>query len=121
MTARGEEPDFKVGDDFFFTYQNSIEHHTPQDQKYLKDDWTFEHTHDIGNLYLVSSSENSALSNHSPEEKVNRYSKKNQNFCPKRKWMYEQTINGGWTWKCAKKLSDYVREIVEDFLSANGG
>ena len=121
MTARGEESDFKVGDDFFFTYQNSIEHHTPQDQKYLKDDWTFEHTHDIGNLYLVSSSENSALSNHSPEEKVNRYSKKNQNLCPKRKWMYEQTINGGWTWKCAKNLSDYVREIVEDFLSANGG
>lgn len=121
MTACGEEPDFKVGDDFFFTYQNSIEHHTPQDQKYLKDDWTFEHTHDIGNLYLVSSSENSALSNHSPEEKVNRYSKKNQNFCPKREWMYKQTINGGWTWKCAKKLSDYVREIVEGFLSANGG
>lgn len=121
MTARGEKFDFKVGDDFFFTYQNSIEHHTPQDQKYLKDDWTFEHTHDIGNLYLVSSSENSALSNHSPEEKVNRYSKRHQNFCPKRKWMYEQTINGGWTWKCAKKLSDYVREIVEEFMSANGG
>lgn len=121
MTARGEKFDFKVGDDFVFTYQNSIEHHTPQDQKYLKDDWTFEHTHDIGNLYLVSSSENSALSNHSPEEKVNRYSKRHQNFCPKRKWMYEQTINGGWTWKCAKKLSDYVREIVEEFMSANGG
>lgn len=121
MTARGEKSVFKVGGDFFFTYQNSIEHHTPQDQKYLKDEWTFEHTHDIGNLYLVSSSENSALSNHSPEEKVNRYSKKDQNFCPKRKWMYEQTINGGWTWKCAKNLSDYVSEIVEDFLAANGG
>ncbi len=111
--------EFEVQSKFDFTYQNSVEHHNPQDQKYLDRSWSGNdaNTDDIGNLYLVSSSENSSMSNHSPKEKVDRYAHSDRVYCPKRWWMYERTKRTGWTWDDAKKLSEYVRELVEGFLS----
>ncbi len=109
---------FDVPGAFVFTYQNSIEHHNPRDEKYCTGSWKSKDADvdDIGNLYLVSSSENSSMSNHSPKEKVDRYASQKRAYCPKRWWMYERTKQTGWTWNDAEELSGYVRRLVDEFL-----
>ena len=121
---------------FVFTYQNSIEHHYPQDSKKVGADekWivpagkmeNYAPEDDIGNLYLTSSSENSSMSNSMPSEKVNLYrsthveselSPDSLPLSPKRYWMYRRTLDKGkWCQQDMEELSSHVRVLVGKFI-----
>ena len=123
---------------FVFTYQNSIEHHYPQDSKKVGADekWivpagkmkNYCPEDDIGNLYLTSSSENSSMSNSMPVEKVNLYRSTHRGSdcspdslpsSPKRYWMYRQTLKKGkWCQQDMETLSSYVRALVEKLIKS---
>ena len=123
--------------DFVFTYQNSIEHHYPQDSKKVGADekWSipaekmenYRPEDDIGNLYLTSSSENSSMSNSMPSEKVNLYrsthgasesSPDSLPSSPKRYWMYRRTLDKGkWCQEDMADLSSNVRKLIEKFIN----
>ena len=121
---------------FVFTYQNSIEHHYPQDSKKVGADekWTvpagkmknYCPEDDIGNLYLTSSSENSSMSNSMPSEKVNLYQSTHVGAesspdslppSPKRYWMYRRTLDKGkWCQEDMEDLSSNVQALIEEFI-----
>lgn len=126
----------KIPNRFVFNYQNSIEHHHPQNSSKVGRDekWTipegmesgYSPEDDIGNLYLTSSSENSSMSNSMPAEKVHLYQSTHSAVdtapdslppTPKRYWMYRRTLDKGkWEEADMLDLSANVRRLVEDFL-----
>ena len=110
--------EFKVPEEFVFKYLNSVEHHHPQHDDQTQDNWTHDQIDDIGNLFLVYSSENSSMSNHEPREKKRRYQASHGEGLPdnpKRYWMYSHTEND-WALDDMKRLSNYVRKLIETFL-----
>lgn len=111
--------EFAVPNEFVFKYLNSVEHHHPQHDDQTPDSWDKgDMIDDIGNLFLVYSSENSAMSNREPREKKRRYMVAHGHELPdnpKRHWMYEHTQED-WTFGDMQKLSDYVRKLVNAFL-----
>lgn len=114
---------FNVPEDFVFKYLNSVEHHHPQhdDQLPPEQRWYVQEIDDIGNLFLVYSSENASMNNREPQEKKNRFMNNNGNMlpsAPKRRWMYEHTSEAdGWTLDEMKILSRYVRKLLNEFLA----
>ena len=112
------DEDFSVPDEFVFTYLNSVEHHHPQHDDQTQDNWTRDQIDDIGNLFLVYSSENSSMSNHEPREKKRRYQASHGEGLPdnpKRYWMYSHTEDD-WTLDDMQRLSTHVRNLIEAFL-----
>ena len=110
--------DFAVPGEFVFKYLNSVEHHHPQHDDQTQDNWTRDQIDDIGNLFLVYSSENSSMSNHEPREKKRRYQVSHGERLPdnpKRYWMYSHTEDD-WTLDDMKRLSKHVRNLIEAFL-----
>ena len=110
--------DFAVPGEFVFKYLNSVEHHHPQHDDQTQDNWTRDQIDDIGNLFLVYSSENSSMSNHEPREKKRRYQVSHGERLPdnpKRYWMYSHTEDD-WTLDDMKRLSKRVRNLIEAFL-----
>ena len=113
---------FRVPRDFTFKYLNSVEHHHPQHDNQVLEEWCPKMIDDIGNLFLVYSSENSSMNNREPQEKRRRYSATHNGNLPdnpKRRWMYEHTFDDGRGWQLEdmQRLSEYVKCIMEDFLS----
>lgn len=108
-----------------FKYLNSVEHHHPQHDNQVLEQWSpSEMIDDIGNLFLVYSSENSSMNNREPHEKKRRYSATHNGNLPdnpKRHWMYEHTFDDGRGWQLEdmQRLSRYVQKLMEDFLSQN--
>ena len=58
-----------------FTFRSSVEHYYPQNPKEGNDRISNEYLHHFGNLCLISSSKNSALSNYMPTAKKEHYLK----------------------------------------------
>ena len=122
--------EFKVPEEFVFKYLNSVEHHHPQHDDQLPHDqrWPRELIDDIGNLFLVYSSENASMNNREPQSKKHRFLENNGGLLPsspKRHWMYEHTYDDGRGWPAddMKNLSKYVHDLMEKFLetkSTNG-
>lgn len=115
---------FRVPKDFTFKYLNSVEHHHPQHDDQTLTAWTRENIDDIGNLFLVYSSENSSMSNHDPQGKKRKYLDTHQQNLPdnpKRRWMYEHTFDDGRGWQLEdmQSLSRHVQRLTEDFLQQN--
>ena len=116
---------FRVPRDFTFKYLNSVEHHHPQHDNQVLETWNTENEiDDIGNLFLVYSSENSSMNNREPHEKKHRYSATHNGNLPdnpKRRWMYEHTFDDGRGWQLVdmQRLSEYVQSLTEVFLSQN--
>lgn len=116
---------FRVPNDFTFKYLNSVEHHHPRHDNQVLETWDTENAIDnIGNLFLVYSSENSSMNNREPQEKKRRYLATHQNSLPdnpKRHWMYEHTYDDGTGWRLEdmQGLSEYVQYLTEEFLRQN--
>ncbi len=115
---------FFVPDKITFKNYNSVEHHHAQNDGQNPEKWTRKQIDDIGNLFLIYSTENSSMSNREPHEKKNRYMNshgKDLPDSPKRRWMYDHTTEDGvhWSLKNMKELSAYVKKLVEDFLEAH--
>ena len=113
-----------VPNEFSFKYLNSVEHHHPQHDDQAVETWSPEQIDDIGNLFLVYSSENSSMSNREPQEKKHRYENNHDGHLPdnpKRRWMYEHTRDDGtgWSLNDMQRLSDYVQTLVNSFLAEN--
>lgn len=82
-------PNIEFVQDFDFRYYNSVEHHVPNSYK-LPD----ELKNSIGNLYLISGSQNSSMSNKSAAEKA----KIRRAYQPKQQIMFGLTNRGrDWT------------------------
>lgn len=97
---------------FRFAYRNSVEHHFPRGSG-----WGDGNVDDIGNLYLLSQSDNSSLNVRSPNEKVGRAGKR-EDFPPKRREMYRLTQEGGgWTPKVMQEHSEMVQSLLAGFLT----
>ena len=115
--------EFPVNHDFVFKYLTSIEHHHPQHDNGFEatERWSDNQKHNIGNLFLVYSSENSSMSDRMPSAKKTQYLAKNNGLPdnPKRRWMYEHTSNtgAGWSLSDMEKLSNYVKGLLDSFLS----
>lgn len=78
--------------DFDFRYWNSVEHHLARN--YAKDKGIGDETVDcLGNLFLISKSANSRLSDRSVSEKIERF--KDRNMGANRQIIYTTTINKG--------------------------
>lgn len=114
---------YAVSDEFVFKYFNSVEHHHPQHDDQLPHDqrWSKEQIDDIGNLFLVYSSENASMNNREPQSKKNRFLAHNGGLLPtgpKRYWMYEHTYDDGrgWSLDDMESLSGYVQGLMNKFL-----
>lgn len=96
---KGDKKDAK----FVFRYRNSIEHFYPQEDKDVPKDELWQDCinvskdvmlHGIGNLYLVTSNQNSWLSNDSPKQKIAKWqraaerSRFEREVTPKQRRMY---------------------------------
>lgn len=102
---------------FIFRHRNSIEHFTPRNDTYLRDGSAWREVLDtLGNLCLMSGSENASLSNHSPEEKVNEWGNKPRS--PKQVIMYRLAEDGEWTPDACREHTKVCRDLVEAFLNA---
>ena len=115
------QAEFKTPDEFVFRYFNSVEHHHPQRDDQANEVWKPEDIDDIGNLFLVYSSENSSMSNREPNEKKRRYVNAHDGNLPenpKRRWMYEHTDEAGWKLDDMRKLSKHVRGLMDGFLES---
>jgi len=120
-----EENPFEVPRRFVFRYCNSIEHHHPQKNDTTRNasEWV-PWIHDIGNLYLISSSENSSMGKQNPYGKVSMYENARHELpqSPKRYWMYKRTQdskNKDWEIEDTKRLSTYVQGLLKSFVSDN--
>ena len=95
---------------FDFKYWNSVEHHLAKE--YSKDVKELDVGDDkldlLGNLYLISRSVNSRLSDRSPKEKVDRF--KSSTMGMNRQVIYKITKEQGWT---GDKIVQHYKEVVE--------
>ena len=103
---------------FRFAYRNSVEHHFPRGSGSENGIWQNDVVNDIGNLYLLSKSDNSSLNVRSPSEKVTLAGRLD-NLPPKRRKMYRLTQVKGWTPEVMRHHSDEVLKLIESFLSGN--
>lgn len=96
--------------DFDFKYWNSVEHHLAKE--YSKDVKELnvgdEQLNLLGNLYLISRSTNSRLSDRSPKEKVDRF--KSSTMGMNRQVIYKITTEKGWT---GDEIVQHYKEVVE--------
>ena len=105
--------------EFVFRYYNSIEHHHPQHDNREGEQWQQSEIDEIGNLYLISSSDNSSMSNTPASGKVALYRNNHGGVLPdypKRKYMYTNTDGDGWTKQKMQALTQKVKNLMTDFL-----
>lgn len=133
----GKEDGMAQDKDFVFRYRNSIEHFYPQDDTYVPpEDMWHDGTkttkdaalHDIGNLYLVTSKQNSKLSNYPPKEKIQYWIENEREMTPKQRRMYyteEGKTRQEWTaddcqrhaQKCWTLLCEFLNESPDNGVS----
>ena len=77
---------------FVFKYWNSVEHHLARNN--VEEDCPY--IHNLGNLFLVSKSSNSRLSDRIVKEKVDKYG--NGNLGPNRRLIYDETRDANYEW-----------------------
>ena len=103
---------------YLFRHRSSIEHFMPRDGSYSAEKWEEQELDSIGNLCLMSSSDNSALKNRSPKEKVtwweNKY--KGSNLTPKQQKMYDLEKPKGWTKDVCAAHHHVCDEMLREFL-----
>lgn len=102
------------GEPYVFQHRSSVEHFMPRDQKY-SDRWKDapeNAVNYIGNLCLMNTSDNSSLSNHSPEEKV-RACQDIKKLGPKQQEMYKTCE---WPWKDCQSHHNQCIEKIKTFL-----
>lgn len=106
---------------FRFAYRNSVEHHFPQALE--NEMWTNDAVNDIGNLYLLSKSDNSSLNDRSPKYKVDKvtFAGRQDKLPPKRREMYKLTVSAdntdNWTPDIMRKHSEEVVSLLKTFSS----
>lgn len=99
---------------FRFAYRNSVEHHFPQGS--ATGEWANGVVDDIGNLYLLSKSDNSSLNVRGPEQKVS-LAGPIDTLPPKRREMYRLTLDKGWTPSSMREHSEKVSGLLAAFLA----
>lgn len=93
--------------DFHFRYWNSVEHHLAKN--YAKDTSVVDETADcLGNLFLISKSANSRLSDRSVSEKIERF--KDRNMGANRQIIYQISKKNGWE---EQEIKDHYNELVK--------
>lgn len=123
-TKRDEEQFKKVFSDaknFKFRYRQSIEHWYPQnpnekenDLEKLDDD----HLHSIGNLCIITQSQNSKFSNLPPKSKAN-WKNDFSDQSLKLQWMKHITDKSEtWSEKEIEKMSESITNYVNDFINS---
>ena len=110
-----------VDERFIFAYRSSVEHHHPQHQ--FSDDgksgnWNPDRdVHDIGNLCLVYSTENSSLNNRSPKDKADHQAQNARALPPKQRWMYKATlVEGAWKQSTMVNQSKVEQKLIDNFV-----
>lgn len=103
---------------FDFKYYNSVEHHYPQSwENYSK---IGRRTLDsIGNLFLLSRRANSSLNDGDPRTKAVKSTSIIDTLPPNRKYIYQQTIKGGWEPDDIIKHENQIKDLLsrkEDLL-----
>lgn len=110
---------------FRFSSNNSIEHFSPQRSK-LSQNLDEKDLHSFGNLCLISSSENSSLSNDTPEQKVKIlrdriHNKQISQPSLKLQLMMDMATNGNnWDVAAIRKHGEEMENILEIDLRVNG-
>ncbi|MDY3305328.1 DUF262 domain-containing protein [Psychrobacter sanguinis] len=110
---------------FRFNSNNSIEHFSPQRSK-LSQSLDEKDLHSFGNLCLISSSENSSLSNDTPEQKVKIlrdriHNKQISQPSLKLQLMMDMATNGSnWDVAAIRKHGEEMESILEIDLRVNG-
>ena len=98
--------------DFDFRYWNSVEHHLARN--YAKDKGVGDETVDcLGNLFLISKSANSRLSDRSVSEKIERF--KDRNMGANRQIIYQISKSKGWGKTEIEKHYDKLVELLGDY------
>lgn len=103
----------KGKDAYVFKHRSSVEHFMPRNPTYSKS-WVGAPVNAvdyIGNLCLLNNSDNSSLSNHSPQEKVSAWGQKEK--APKQRKMYETPE---WTWDKCKAHHDECEQKLMAFI-----
>ena len=113
-----ENPDeYRGAKAFRFAYCNTVEHHFPVDSATPESDWPNGIVNDIGNLYLLSRSDNSSLNVRGPKDKVGKVPNIDI-LPPKRREMYQLTRkNNDWNPKIMKPHHDNVIRLLTQFLN----
>lgn len=123
-TKRNEEDfkdDFSNASQFKFRYRQSIEHWYPQNPnekennlEKLDDD----HLHSIGNLCIITQSQNSKFSNLPPKSKAN-WKNDFSDQSLKLQWMKHITDKSEtWSEKEIDKVSESITNYVNDFINS---
>lgn len=123
-TKRNEEDfkdEFSNASQFKFRYRQSIEHWYPQnpnekenDLEKLDDD----HLHSIGNLCIITQSQNSKFSNLPPKSKAN-WKNDFSDQSLKLQWMKHITDKSEtWSEKEIEKMSESITNYVNDFINS---
>ena len=94
-----------VYSDFSFKYYNSVEHHYPQHPENENNIIASESLENLGNLYLISKSINSKMSNQLPVAKM-EYKAEN----PNRRIMYYLTAQKGWK---KEVIQEHYNDLVK--------
>lgn len=104
--------------DYLFRHRSSIEHFMPREGSFSDEQWEKEELDSIGNLCLMSGSDNSALKNHSPKEKVKWWenNRKESDRTPKQQEMYDLEEKEGWTKKVCADHHQKCEEMLREFL-----
>lgn len=98
---------------FSFKYYNSVEHHMPQSSEKIEK-LSREIIDNIGNLYLISKSENSSLNDHNELRKIEQALANNTEIAPKRKRMYTITQREGkWNKELIEQHATDVLRIID--------
>jgi hypothetical protein len=101
---------------FRFAYRNTVEHHFPDGSATEGSKWANGISDDIGNLYLLSRSDNSSLNVRSPREKVSQVPNIDV-LPPKRREMYLLTRDNDWTPEIMQPHHDKVVRLLTQFLN----
>ena len=103
---------------FLMRRRNSVEHIISQTENIANenlDDWNGQYMHSLGNLGLVSVSENSSYSNNGFAQKKAAFNDKKERFNqPKLRHIYE---NDTWTDTLAAAHVEFIYKRLEDYLA----
>ncbi|MBM7642802.1 DUF262 domain-containing protein [Streptococcus loxodontisalivarius] len=118
---RGEFKDkFYDSENFRFTYRRSIEHWFPQNpsEQLEKERLDDSYLHSIGNLALITDSQNSKFSNLSPKSKANEWKGIFDRQSLKLQWMAKETTEGEWNQAKIEELESIIQEEVFNFMNS---
>ncbi|MCC9693073.1 DUF262 domain-containing protein [Streptococcus agalactiae] len=117
---RGKFKDkFNDSENFRFTYRRSIEHWFPQNpsEQLEKERLNDRYLHSIGNLALITDSQNSKFSNLSPKSKSNEWQGIFGRQSLKLQWMAKETTEGEWNQAKIEELESIIQEEVVLFIN----